>query len=320
MSKEERGGEDVLANEVDPRPTAQRPEARSVQGIVQRARHHLDPAISLVVSYLGLLANDAGLGGMSVWWDDEKNTIDRQIANLPQNASGPEIAELAAETRMFPSGMRRFCSLVQRSQEGYDRCHACDIKWIGRATRTRRSQIYQCHAGLTDIVVPIIVRGKYVGRILTGQLVHHRRLPGGFSDVWVRIQDIQGLDREEMAEAFHELGGVDESDLRELIAALEGAARSLGDLWESMLSLVVQEKQLARMHTYLERDFAESILNGGILSERDALIGARGWGSLRVWTGRTRGLSIRAQPRNARSSAFLPTLYTRCSGMCPTHL
>ena len=245
--------------------------------VVERVKRHIEPAMSLLVNYLELFAEHTGLGGIALYWDD-RETLERVAGILTTEPLDPEVLEVIGSTRLFPSRNRRFCALLRHSPKGNARCYESDGTWSVRAARTKRIQIYQCHAGLTDIVVPVLVLGKYVGRIVTGQLVHHARLPRGFSEVWERIRDLDGLDKEEMAEAFRELGTVNEGSLRKLATALQGVAQTIGNLWERLISVVVQEKQLNRMHLYLEREFAESLLNGAVFSEDHALVRGRALG------------------------------------------
>lgn len=249
----------------------------NVQEVLERVQQHVAPACSFLIQYLSLFAEDVGLGGMSVYFGDSE--IRRYPSEaIPDNMTADEIAELAEQTKMQPSRLRRFCALLRNFPEGNHRCLTCDLKWVARASRTKRTQVYQCHAGLAEIVVPIVVHGKYVGRILTGQLIHQNRLHNGFSEVWERVRDIGNIEKEELEEAYRELGTVTNTELRRSVNILESAARILGELWENMIVLLEQEKQLSQMRVYLEREFAEWLISGVHFSEVEGLARAKSIG------------------------------------------
>lgn len=70
-----------------------------------------------------------------------------------------------------PSNFTDFCIKYTRgSQLGYKRCNECDIKWGKLAAEKGEPIIYNCHSGLTDFVVPIMIDGKHIGSILGGQV------------------------------------------------------------------------------------------------------------------------------------------------------
>lgn len=71
-----------------------------------------------------------------------------------------------------PSNFTDFCSKYTRgSKEGYKRCNACDIQWGKVAAKTGEPVIYDCHTGLRDFAVPIVVAGEHIASILGGQVL-----------------------------------------------------------------------------------------------------------------------------------------------------
>lgn len=74
-----------------------------------------------------------------------------------------------------PSNFTDFCIKYTRgSQEGYRRCNECDIKWGKLASEKGEPVIYDCHSGLTDFAVPIMLNGKHIASILGGQILTHK--------------------------------------------------------------------------------------------------------------------------------------------------
>lgn len=83
-----------------------------------------------------------------------------------------------------PSNFTDFCTKYTRgSTLGLKRCVECDIKWGKLASVKGEPVIYNCHTGLTDFAVPIVVEGQHIGTIFGGQIlieppdeVHFRKI------------------------------------------------------------------------------------------------------------------------------------------------
>jgi AraC-like DNA-binding protein len=63
-----------------------------------------------------------------------------------------------------------FCSCMRNNPLTCEKCNACDIKHAAVAKMKKDALIYDCHAGLTDIVLPLFGNdGKYLGSMTAGQ-------------------------------------------------------------------------------------------------------------------------------------------------------
>lgn len=85
------------------------------------------------------------------------------------------VASIAVDSKgpiTKPSNFTDFCIKFTRgTQEGYKRCNECDIKWGEIAAQSGKPVIYNCHSGLKDFAVPIVVEGKHIASILGGQIL-----------------------------------------------------------------------------------------------------------------------------------------------------
>ncbi len=64
-----------------------------------------------------------------------------------------------------------FCELVRSSKIGSQQCIACDARAEKIAFAEKKSITYDCHLGLKDCCVPIIVNKKLLGAVLGGQVL-----------------------------------------------------------------------------------------------------------------------------------------------------
>lgn len=69
------------------------------------------------------------------------------------------------------SNFTHFCQCIRSTQKGKDGCERSDAHGGLEAARTGKPCIYRCHTGLVDLAAPIIVRGQYLGSILSGQVL-----------------------------------------------------------------------------------------------------------------------------------------------------
>lgn len=77
-----------------------------------------------------------------------------------------ELKELLA----IPEELTLFCKLIRSSPEGEDACKRCDKAALEHVKKYRDIYLYQCHAGLTEVIAPIIaLNNDIVGYFMFGQ-------------------------------------------------------------------------------------------------------------------------------------------------------
>ncbi|HHU32815.1 MAG: sensor histidine kinase [Zhaonellaceae bacterium] len=68
------------------------------------------------------------------------------------------------------SGFSDFCNKIRSHQQGRDSCTMSNYIAASIARKNKKPYVYKCHAGLIDMVVPIIVDSKFIGSMLAGQI------------------------------------------------------------------------------------------------------------------------------------------------------
>ncbi len=64
----------------------------------------------------------------------------------------------------------RYCSHFRNDPDNRGLCYSSDAHGGVEAARSGKAFTYRCHSGLTDMAVPIIFEGQYLGAILAGQV------------------------------------------------------------------------------------------------------------------------------------------------------
>ena len=64
----------------------------------------------------------------------------------------------------------QICNALHQTEAGFKRCTKCDKEALDKAKEQKAYCIYRCHAGFTNVVIPIEYKGIDIGAIYTGQL------------------------------------------------------------------------------------------------------------------------------------------------------
>ena len=63
-----------------------------------------------------------------------------------------------------------FCNIIQSNNLGHKRCHCSDETILNKCAQTESIQIHTCHAGLTDMAVPVVYNNNVIAYIILGQI------------------------------------------------------------------------------------------------------------------------------------------------------
>lgn len=79
------------------------------------------------------------------------------------------------------------CRLIRGRPEGLRRCTNCDRRYQKKAVDKSRPQLYTCHAGFFDMAVPILVQGRHVATISSGQVLSEPPSEQGFKRLLIHL-------------------------------------------------------------------------------------------------------------------------------------
>ena len=75
------------------------------------------------------------------------------------------------EIMAYPASSVEFCAMIRRQENGLNACNSSERARCELCRQQKKQQIVQCHAGLTEIVVPIMQENNVIGYIMLGQFV-----------------------------------------------------------------------------------------------------------------------------------------------------
>ena len=91
--------------------------------------------------------------------------------------------ENCTEIVSYPDQVVPFCQIVRSSETGRIACASCDQAACNKAASQRTTQIYCCHAGLTEAVTPLIVQDMLVGYLLFGHVFSYPDADVGWQNI-----------------------------------------------------------------------------------------------------------------------------------------
>ncbi|MGE5111822.1 MAG: PocR ligand-binding domain-containing protein [Acidobacteriaceae bacterium] len=217
-----------------------------------------------------LLINNAGpIRNVELMWNEEldptkpkyKNRVgteDAIVQLLPVAGSDP--------TRKSPSTL--FCDLVHGFGTHEEAtCAHSDVPAQQRCKATGCSQIYACHVGLTDIAVPVICDGEYLGTLFSGQVLTSPPTPRGFEIVRRTLAGQDHIDFAKLEAAYFGVPVVKPSELAEMTRLLELFARYISNSWKRLKIMSEMQRNQDRQVALDRRELA-AILLSGELGER----------------------------------------------------
>jgi AraC-like DNA-binding protein len=144
----------------------------------------------------------------------------------------------------YPAWERNeFCKLIQSSSLGRKRCRMSDREG-SRHLENGTFNIYQCHAGLTDAVVPLWRQHLKIGAVYTGQVLTRPPDDTLFEEVRRKLDDLD-LDYAALREAFFQVKYIQPETLRQNLRFLS--------LISNYVAAAEHEISLRRENEELER-------------------------------------------------------------------
>ncbi|MBC7327157.1 PocR ligand-binding domain-containing protein [bacterium] len=124
----------------------------------------------------------------------------------------------------------RFCEIIKHSKGGLERCIRSDREAAEIVIKEKKALVYQCHAGIMDGIVPIMLGNEPVAFLVFGQFLTEPPTEESFSRVWERVKDLE-LPYEELKDAFFHLAVVPQQFVERMaegmFSALQEFLRSL---------------------------------------------------------------------------------------------
>ena len=132
-------------------------------------------------------------------------------------AANMQISFADAEHRRYKSfyaaeARTEFCRLLNENHTALKCCLKSSNLGAKEAFKRGEALVYECHAGLVEIVVPIIVNHTHIGNVYSGQILTQRPTDEQVENVVARYAQY-GISREALRKAYQQIPVIAESDI-----------------------------------------------------------------------------------------------------------
>jgi ligand-binding sensor protein len=222
--------------------------------------------LRLFEHFLVLLNQSSPIRNVELMWADDLDLIDP--SQWPRVTTGEALVQLqplepGSAERSSPSPSTHFCDLVHGFGAYEEQtCGRSDKPAKERCRGTGCSQVYPCHVGLTDIAVPVLCQGRYLGTLFSGQVLTTQPSAEGFAYVKAALQNQSHIDMLQLEQAYYRVPVVTPAQLAEMVRMLEVFARYLANAWKRLEIMSDFQRVRARELALDRRELAEMLLTG----------------------------------------------------------
>ncbi|RJQ28782.1 MAG: HD domain-containing protein [Peptococcaceae bacterium] len=153
-----------------------------------------------------------------------QEVVDRLAENLGMALLVTDV-EGVPVTRM--SNLCRFCTLINRSEEGRRRCADARVKDTGLVVKTMQDELCMCYAGLVHIVVPIELHELPLAVLIGGNIILEMPEKEGI----YKLADELGIDPGELWAAVGEIPVWERNELYERVRLFSTVATVVSRLF-----------------------------------------------------------------------------------------
>jgi AraC-like DNA-binding protein/ligand-binding sensor protein len=235
-------------------------------------RQEFQKDLELFKYFLLLLNDSSPIRNVELMWKEE---LDPLKAEYKEHVStGEALVQLqpnggALSGRNSPSTL--FCDYVHGfGAYEHATCARSDVPAKQRCEANGCSEVYGCHVGLTDIAVPVICDGEYLGTLFSGQVLSSPPTAAGFAVVRKNLEGQAHIDFAKLEAAYYQVPVVTQAQLAEAVRILELFARYIANSW-NRLQIMGDLQRVRDRECALNRKELAAILLSGELGDRQDL-------------------------------------------------
>lgn len=163
----------------------------------------------------------------------------------------------------YPPELPEYCRLVRAVPAGETGCHLCDQNACRNAIRQKKTIIYPCHAGLIEVITPILIDGAVVGFLLLSHIVQGADEQAEWQQAKTCCTPY-GIDEEELYASYNALPRTPYQTLKSASDLLALAASAL---YQQGLAQLTPGSTQAQLGQYLADHLAEELTSEKICHE-----------------------------------------------------
>jgi len=152
-------------------------------------------------------------------------------------------------------GASDFCTQINALPEGHSRCVQSDTLAAKATTINTRMQIYRCHAGVTEAVIPIIGDGEIVAYLFFGQILNSEE---SIKEQWLRAKQFLSWhpDPNSLEASFKKLNILNNSKIKACANILRACS---AHIWLDGVVKTASLTDIQRIEAYIDTHIKDEI-------------------------------------------------------------
>lgn len=140
-----------------------------------------------------------------MWYMIDKTRIQRTLNDFAM-VIGLPISFFDTKKTMVLSfnKQQEFCKKLQSVPENLVKCWECDWQSILESEKRNAPYIYTCHAGLSEVVIPVKIENRVMSYVMFGEFVSGGTMDRKWEQI-IELLDLGNLDKHELKEKFMKL-------------------------------------------------------------------------------------------------------------------
>lgn len=160
----------------------------------------------------------------------------------------------------YPSTLSGYCRIIRAASQGYEACMVCDRQACAHVYGHRNLYTYRCHAGLTEMIAPIMEQDRILAYLMLGQLRSDPADTAELTSIHRRLRGL-GVDTRGLMEAYEALPTWDTGHIKAAAHILQACA---GYVWLDDY-IRVQDKPLEnRVKAFISENLRNSLSLSGL--------------------------------------------------------
>ena len=162
-------------------------------------------------------------------------------------------------------GASDFCTQINASPEGHARCVNSDTQAAKSTTANTRMQIYRCHAGVTEAVIPIIGDGEIVAYLFFGQILNSDE---SVDEQWNKAKELLDWhpDPNSLKTAFKKLNVLNNDKIKACASILRACS---AHIWLDGVVKTASLTDFQRIEAYIDNHIKDEITLDGMSKSLD---------------------------------------------------
>lgn len=165
----------------------------------------------------------------------------------------------------YPESHLPYCTILRKDERAKNACRQCDSEGCLRCKKQKQIYMYECHAGLKEIVLPLIDGDIIIGYLMLGQVILEdgKQRQEKWQELYNRVKKYD-INFTELEECYWRNELLTEETLLAAAKIMETCASHL----YLMRTIKLQEEDLAkRIEDYIAAHLREEITVEGICNE-----------------------------------------------------